>query len=229
MIGVKMGPKAQALTTWKRLTVVCEIKYNQRGDEKSIMQIIPVAATFGDKGLNAKTSLLPSAEATEVEGVKVELHGPTYKETEQMAIIELTCDRSVEVSSSPLSTRLPIRGVLLLLRYAMFGATDYEELHYRSFNEGILRLDWRTKYACPTTVDKPSNDKDKEKEPDNTKPTTKHWGFLTWLIIMYLPLSLLLFKPLHFPPFSLPIPLSPPVLSSGLKLTLVSSWSSQHT
>jgi hypothetical protein len=61
------------------------------------MQIIPVAADLGDKGLNAKTSLLPSAETTQVEGVKVELHGPEYKEQQQMAVIELTCDRSVEV------------------------------------------------------------------------------------------------------------------------------------
>ena len=70
------------------------------------MQIIPVAATFGDKGLNAKTSLLPSAEATEVEGVKVELHGPAYKEMDQMAVIELTCDKSVEVPLPP-SRRVP--------------------------------------------------------------------------------------------------------------------------
>jgi hypothetical protein len=59
-----------------------------------------------------------------------------------------------------------------------------QELHFRSFNEGVLRLDWRTKYACPTTVDDTPS---KEKDPDTTKPTTKHWGFLTWLIIMYLP------------------------------------------
>lgn len=76
---------------------VCAIKYNQRGDEKNIMQIIPVAGDLGDKGLNAKTSLLPSAETTQVEGVKVELHGPEYKEQQQMAVIELTCDRSLEV------------------------------------------------------------------------------------------------------------------------------------
>jgi hypothetical protein len=61
------------------------------------MQIIPVAANFGEKGLNAKTSLLPTAETTQVEGVKVELHGPAYKDQDQTTVIELTCDRSVEV------------------------------------------------------------------------------------------------------------------------------------
>jgi hypothetical protein len=64
------------------------------------MQIIPVAANFGDKGLNAKTSLLPDAETSEVEGVRVELHGPAYKEQDQSAVIELTCDHSVEVLGS---------------------------------------------------------------------------------------------------------------------------------
>ena len=79
------------------LTIVCAIKYNQRGDDKTIMQIIPVAANFGDKGLNPKTSLLPTAETSQVEGVKVELHGPAYKEQDQTTVIDLTCDRSVEV------------------------------------------------------------------------------------------------------------------------------------
>jgi Autophagy-related protein 27 len=53
------------------------------------------------------------------------------------------------------------------------------ELHLRTFNEGVLRLDWQTKYACPTSADKPSND-------DPSSPATKHWGFLTWLIVMYI-------------------------------------------
>lgn len=75
------------------------------------MQIIPVAANFGEKGLNAKTSLLPTAETTQVEGVKVELHGPAYKEQDQTTVIELTCDRSVEV---------PFPHYLLLKHFVFF-------------------------------------------------------------------------------------------------------------
>lgn len=49
-----------------------------------------------------------------------------------------------------------------------------------SFNEGVLRLDWRTQYACPTSQG--------DTPPEDTTPTPqkRHWGFLTWLIIMYL-------------------------------------------
>ena len=83
------------------LKLVCAIKYNQRGDDKTVIQIIPVAANFGDKGLNAKTSLLPTAETSQVEGVRVELHGPAYNEQDQSTVIELTCDRSVEVYFFP--------------------------------------------------------------------------------------------------------------------------------
>ena len=46
-----------------------------------------------------------------------------------------------------------------------------------------MRLSWRTKYACPSSVDKAPQDDDDT--PDSRG--TKHWGFLTWLIIMYFP------------------------------------------
>jgi hypothetical protein len=65
------------------------------------------------------------------------------------------------------------------------GDSDFQvgEVHFRSFNEGILRLDWRTKYACPTTAENPPEKDD----PDTGSQDSKHWGFLTWLIIMYFP------------------------------------------
>jgi hypothetical protein len=37
---------------------------------------------------------------------------------------------------------------------------------------GILRLEWRTKYACESAVDEPLRD-------------GSSWGFFTWFIIMY--------------------------------------------
>src|ERR1700686_4567731 len=62
--------------SFNNLMVVCVIKYNQRGDERTVTQIIPVAGTFPSQGLEAKTSLLEGTEG-QVDGVRVELHGKT--------------------------------------------------------------------------------------------------------------------------------------------------------
>jgi hypothetical protein len=65
------------------------------------MQIIPVAGTFPSHSLDAKTSLLRTAESEEVDGVRVELHGQVYQDQPQSAILELSCDKTVEVALPP--------------------------------------------------------------------------------------------------------------------------------
>jgi hypothetical protein len=50
------------------------------------------------------------------------------------------------------------------LQFKSFGAVDDKSY--------VLRLDWKTKYACENYV------------RDNPKPSSGHWGFFTWLIIM---------------------------------------------
>jgi Autophagy-related protein 27 len=108
---------------------------------------------------------------------------------------------------------------LRLLFYICPCSTDfYQELHFRSFLEGVLRLDWRTKHACPTTVDNdtPSKDKDKDKDNDPSKPTTKHWGFLTWLIIMYPPVPRPEYSVSYLQP---PIGCDPPYVATPLPPT----------
>jgi Autophagy-related protein 27 len=74
---------------------VCAIKYTERGDERNIAQIIPVAGTYPSSGIEAATSLLGSA--SDPAGVRVELHGQMYLDQRQSAIIELTCDNTVDV------------------------------------------------------------------------------------------------------------------------------------
>jgi hypothetical protein len=77
------------------LMAVCAIKYTEREDERNIAQIIPVAGTYPSSGIEATTTLLSGA--SEPEGVRVELHGQTYLDQRQSAIIELTCDNTVDV------------------------------------------------------------------------------------------------------------------------------------
>jgi hypothetical protein len=125
----------------------------------------------------------------ETEGLRVKLEGGTYKENsgdkkgkKAGAIIEFQCDhersglegldtiedseakarrRRAEgegggVSSGNSSSSLQIKSA---------GLSDDDTY--------ILRLDWRTKYACD----------EYEKEKGDT-PSSKSWGFFTWLIIM---------------------------------------------
>lgn len=73
------------------------IKYNQRDDERTVTQIIPVAGNFAGHDLDAKTSLLQPADV--IDGVRVELHGQVYRDQQQSSVIELSCDNTVEVSS----------------------------------------------------------------------------------------------------------------------------------
>jgi hypothetical protein len=80
---------------------VCAIKYTERGDETNIAQIIPVAGTYPSSAIQAKTSLLSGT--SDVDGVRVELHGQIYLDQRQSAIIELTCDNTVDVQ-----TRSPV-------------------------------------------------------------------------------------------------------------------------
>lgn len=53
-----------------------------------------------------------------------------------------------------------------------------KSLQYVSFGQGdddsyILKLEWRTRYAC-----------DNYKRDNDEKAAGGHWGFFTWLIIM---------------------------------------------
>ena len=142
------------------------IRYNQRDKEKNVNQIIPAAGEF--PSLDANTSLLKSTDLDDevIEGVKIELHGDVYLDRKQTTVIELFCDHSEEVYT-------PSQQFLLIF--------EVGEPRFISFRQATLRLDWRTKYACLSSSDNPSKDKD----DSQSSPSTKHWGFLTWLIIMF--------------------------------------------
>jgi hypothetical protein len=99
--------------------VVCVIKYTERGDEKSVAQIIPAAGSFVDRPLEAKTWLLTTEGSEDVEGVVLEFKGQVYNDKRQRTVIELSCDQSVEVSiprGMKLIGRLEVRGLDRLMR-----------------------------------------------------------------------------------------------------------------
>jgi Autophagy-related protein 27 len=88
----------QGIPLNNEVNLVCVIKYNQRENEKSITQIIPTAGEFPSHSLDASTTLIQSS--SEVEGVRIELHGQIYQEQRQSTVLELNCDTTVDVPVS---------------------------------------------------------------------------------------------------------------------------------
>jgi hypothetical protein len=169
--------------------------YNPVDDTKmSVEGVIPIAGNYetsNGKGLEPKFSRLKS-EDTQKEGLRMELHGGQFNKKKQMAIIEFQCDldRTGNEGFADVSARaaslLGKRGAAAMgigslvkddseddiegdgksLSFVSYGATDDKT--------DLLRLNWRTKYAC----------EDYEDDDDGSSNKSSHWGFFTWFIIM---------------------------------------------
>ena len=177
-----------------------ESVYNPVDDTKMTVEgVIPIAGNYettSGKGLEPKFSRLKS-EDTQKEGLRMELHGGHFGKKNQMAIIEFQCDldrsenegfdaadgQTISAHSSDL---LNIGGARAMDRgnLAKADAEDEKEddgksltyVSYGSTNDktDLLRLNWRTKYAC----------EDFEEDEDDSPGQSSHWGFFTWFVIM---------------------------------------------
>ncbi|CAI7599573.1 unnamed protein product [Penicillium glandicola] len=126
----------------------------------------------------------------ETEGLRVRLEGGSYKgdandqkTKKASAVIEFQCDHDrsglegVHTLSEDLETKerrrradgeeggAPSGNSSSSLQFKSFGLSDDDTY--------VLKLDWRTKYAC--------DEYEKEK---GDAPSSKSWGFFTWLIII---------------------------------------------
>lgn len=82
------------------------------------------------------------------------------------AVVEFQCDPD----------RSGLEGLTTREEGGKRDADDRPSLQFKSFgladdDSYVLRLDWRTRYACDHYV-------------DENKGESSHWGFFTWLIIM---------------------------------------------
>ena len=117
----------------------------------------------------------------------MELHGGTFNKKDQMVIIEFQCDltRSGNEGFETIEERRrkTKKNVEAL---ADKDADDKDEegeksLTYVSYGSrddktDLLRLDWKTKYAC--------EDYDDNDDEDGGSSKSSHWGLFTWFIIM---------------------------------------------
>jgi len=159
-----------------------------------VVKTVPVVGEYtasGGPNLESKPTRLKDSDSnaeSRTEGVRVEFSGSRYplkgkKGTEQKAFIEFLCDpektgnegfeeaeksgddevQKREEGDEELPNPLDEGKSLKFLSYK-------EEKVKGSMNAQVLRLEWRTKYACENARD---------------LPTKGGWGFFTWFIIVY--------------------------------------------
>ena len=178
-------------------TRVCAKEYDYpAGAGEVLSRVIPIAGEYTashGRALDPKyTRLKDSASNSEgKEGVVIELHGGKYPESKkgiaQKAIIEFLCDRDVTGNEG-------FEGESALVDSLNYGAMERRDddededtpdlpnpdkgksLKFLSYGRvgdiDVLRLQWRTEFACEGAADKPSGD------------GSGGWGFFTWFLII---------------------------------------------
>ncbi len=179
-------------------TRVCAKEYDYPLDAGEVLsRVIPIAGEYTashGRALDPKYTRLKNdaSNSDDKEGIRIELNGGKYPEsktgTPQKAIIEFLCDRGLtgnegfkdqSVLSDPLRYEAmkrrdddddedtpdlpdPDKGKSLqFISYKLEGETE------------VLRLRWKTKFACEGAADKqPSGD------------GSGGWGFFTWFLII---------------------------------------------
>jgi len=162
---------------------VCAITWlkTKEGEDDVLQSVVPIAGELkgaGGSNLDAKSTRLKTSTSTEKEGLRLEMNGGFKNKRPQKAIIEFICDKNrtgleniptpedeydggneKREESDAEKMRTPS------LEFVQYGPDDDN-------NVDILRLNWRTKYAC----------EDYKQEQDAQKG--EHWGFFTWFIIV---------------------------------------------
>lgn len=158
-------------------------------------KVIPVAGEFSLSGhggsLDPVISRLKSRDA-ETEGVDIELHGGRFDGRKQKAVISFICDKDMSGNEGNESDDKKRRrrdddedngddgdkkpdGD----RYVQDPKSALQFVSYQFEEDGknsmdVLRLNWKTKYACEEASD----------DDDNTGSKKAGWGFFTWFILM---------------------------------------------
>jgi hypothetical protein len=162
--------------------------------------VIPIAGNYETstgKGLEPKFERLKSKD-TQTEGLLMEIHGGQYANKNQKAVIKFECDldRTGNEGFEAAEGSMVSEGVAGLLdqkganatNFGAFVKDDPEDdkqddgkslifVSYGAIDEktDVLRLNWRTKYACEDFEDD---------DDDDSSRKSSHWGFFTWFIIM---------------------------------------------
>lgn len=176
---------------WLTGNVVCGIltRYDPDEDEEpQVDEVFPIAgsyATTSGRSLDPKYERLEDIPYSDMTGLRIELNGGKYNKQNQKAVIDMQCDpERTGNEKSPFKKGKGDEDEKL--RETETDENDEaNSLRFVSYEVGddskdikVLRLDWRTKYACESYEE--DDDEGSEKDSDG-----KHWGFFTWFIVMY--------------------------------------------
>ncbi|ERF70823.1 hypothetical protein EPUS_02345 [Endocarpon pusillum Z07020] len=179
---------------------VCGVKttFNRNDDDKPhVDEVIPIAGSFATStgtNLDPIIERLEDISGSDMTGLRLELHGGTYMKQKQVAIIDLQCDpERTGNEKSPVKKKKGKDDEDDKVRNAESDEgndsadddddddDDNNSLRFVSYKKEedhqVLRLDWRTKYACTTYEEDDDSGSGKE-------GTSKHWGFFTWFIVL---------------------------------------------
>lgn len=180
-----------------------EREYDGESKEGRIHQIIPIAGEYHlseGRKLDPQFTRIKGGKSnsdSEKEGLIAEFHGGMHDGTKQKAIIEFQCDKEMEGTEGfdDKTSSVDASDFNSYGRMGRRAAEDGDEdggeddsplpdldegkaLQYVSYKKeddiGVLRLNWKTKYACEGAADNaPTSDK-----------KTAGWGFFTWFLII---------------------------------------------
>jgi len=165
--------------------------------ESELKKVIPIAGSLKDHGggqLDASWTRLttsPSNSDIEKEGLRVELNGGIYQKDKktkqpQKAIVEFLCDPEKTGLEGLFDDGNTYEDSDKKRRATSDDEGDGEDdgddiesaasLKFIKYDDGgdtgVLRLEWRTKYAC------------EGKKDEDDKARSDSWGFFTWFIIV---------------------------------------------
>lgn len=187
------------------ITLVCGFEYTYEDGNPTGSRSFPIVGLehMGGGAKDAEITRLKTDDS-ELEGLRVKLTGGHYsngeKEKDAGAVIEFICDPALS-GLEGLDEEEPKR---LIRARAEDGDGDGKgdgdgegdgeddgpinngtvpgrSLQFKSFGKAdddtyVLNLNWRTRYACDNYVEERGS-------------SSSHWGFFTWLIVMYFPPS----------------------------------------
>ncbi|KAK4556739.1 type II membrane protein [Recurvomyces mirabilis] len=203
-------PKAEQCPSGTRICAVDE-HFNTIEHTRQIDEVRTIAGEFSTshgKAMDPRVTRLKESSNKDEEGLRIELNGGRYPDArggqEQRAVLELICDveRTGNEGFEEVDERS--RAVDLAAYGAMARRADDDDeddgddeapelpdldkdkslkfISYKTESDvGVLRLTWKTKYACENAKDLPSTpDEDKKKK----ESSSNSWGFFTWFIIV---------------------------------------------
>lgn len=193
----------------RAVVTVCGIKRGIKAESDEVIDVMSIAGELQDHGggaLDPKVTRLKTSDSTsdaQKEGVRIVMYGGRHPQQssgrEQRAIVEMLCaaDKTgKEGEWSPKDDKyeqVPVEAEeddavgqrkradgdesnnksehQLLKEDAALIFDSYGPMADNG-NVDVLRLTWHTKYAC-------------EGLPADEYPQSEHWGFFTWLVILW--------------------------------------------